>query len=84
MQVLKLYSIFDNKLGAFMRPWVAETHGMATRLFASNVANPESMMHQYPEDYTLFYIGEFHEETGNVVAVNPENLGLASQYIKKG
>lgn len=84
MQVLKLYSIYDNKLGAFMRPWCAETHGMATRLFASNVANPESMMHQYPEDYTLFYIGEFHEENGVLVSAKAENLGMAAQYLKRG
>lgn len=81
MEVLKMYAIYDTKLKAFMRPWCARTHGEATRMFADNAGMPDSMLHKHPADYSLFYIGEFHEENAVLVSSAPENLGSADQYL---
>lgn len=81
MMVLKMYAIYDAKLNAYMRPWCANTHGEATRLFMDNASNPDSMLGRHPEDFVLYYIGEFHEENAVLVSAKPENLGSAAQYL---
>lgn len=83
MSVLRMYAIYDNKTQAFMRPWCAQTHGEATRLFMDNASEPSSMLAKHPSDFVLFYIGEFHEDNGVVVSAKAENLGSAAQYLRQ-
>lgn len=82
MAILKMYAIYDAKTLAFMRPWCASTHGEATRMFADNAAEPSSMLHKHAADYSLYYIGEFHEDNAVLVSAKAENLGSADQYLQ--
>lgn len=65
---LHLFAIRDRALGAFMQPWVAQTPGQATRMFQDELANREGPMHKHPDDYDLYHIGEFNQQTGQLVA----------------
>lgn len=62
--MLKLYSIKDTK-GAFEAPFLANNDALAARnvktFINSQKGIPESL---YPEDFELWFIGQFDEVTG--------------------
>lgn len=80
----KIYCVRDLKADAFRFPHFSLTHGDALREFGDNVNNQRSPFYLHPEDYQLFYIGTFDEETGRLVGVDlPLFLASALEYSKK-
>lgn len=61
----KAYSIRDTKAEIFNPPAFKKTHGEAERDFKSMINNQkETPLSQYPEDYQLYYVGEYNDQTG--------------------
>lgn len=80
----KIYAIYDNKADAFMQPYFAGTAGLALRIFADNVNNPDTMLNKHPNDFCLYEIGVFDDATGNIENYTENhNLGLAVQYLEQ-
>jgi hypothetical protein len=81
---LQVYSVFDSKAEVFGTPMFFQTAGIATRAFGDECNRTESELHKHPEDYTLFHIGEFIQDTGLMVPLKtPASLGLAIEYKKE-
>ena len=60
--VLKTFTIRDSK-GEFYSPsFFQKTHGEAERSFKQLVQDRQSQVSKFPEDYDLYYIGEFGEK----------------------
>lgn len=57
--ILKLYTVYDVKTEAYLKPFEANAKGEAIRLFKKSVNTPDHPFQQYPEDFTLFEIGEW-------------------------
>lgn len=62
--LLKIYSIRDAKAEIFNLPFFKNTHGEAERDFTNLVNNPESMVGKYPDDYDLYHLGSYDDQTG--------------------
>lgn len=62
----KMYSIRDSKAEIFYPPMFQKTHGEAERTFNKMVQDEKSMISQYPDDYDLYYIGEYDDQTGTI------------------
>lgn len=71
----KMYSIRDAKAGIFHKPWHAMSHGDAERQFQKLVNDPKAEnIHDFPEDFDLYFMGTFDEITGNIeTLVTPEH-----------
>lgn len=81
MARLKVCSVLDAKVAAYNAPFFVRSRGEALRSWQSAVNDPETMMCKYPEDYTLFEIGEFDESTGTLVPASPHvSLGCAVEF----
>lgn len=80
----EVFSIYDSKAEAYLRPFYAPNHAVALRWFESACQDPSHDFHRYAADYTLFHIGHFNELTGehipneNGVQVN---LGNALTFV---
>lgn len=61
---LCVVSIRDSALGAYMRPFVVPTPAMAVRGFTDEVSREGSEMGKHREDYELFQVAVFDEDTG--------------------
>lgn len=61
--MLKVYSIKDTK-GSFYEPMVAQNDALAVRNVRGVVNSGKGLLAQYPEDFELWYIGQFDEVTG--------------------
>lgn len=77
---LNVFSIRDSKAEIFNPPFIKQTHGEAERDFHRMVKNPESLPHQYPEDYDLYHLGTFDDQTGEITRLEkPQRLVNATQ-----
>ena len=81
--MLKAFCIFDAAATAAMRPFFAQSAGAAIREFTDIVNNPEHPIGEHPEDYTLFAIGEFNEQSGTLEGCTPASLGNGLTYLRK-
>lgn len=80
---MKIYSVFDGKAQTFSPPFIAKTDAEAIRILESVVIDERTTIGKYPDDYTLFAVGEWNEDSG--ITSSPdyvkENLGLARQIL---
>jgi len=60
---MKIFTIYDSKAEAYLTPFFLKTNALAIREFETVSNQPESNFCKYPEDYTLFLLGEYSEET---------------------
>lgn len=79
---LKIYSIRDSKAEIFNTPFYQKTHGEAERNFRSLVNDDKSQVHKYPEDYALWYLGEYDDNTGAFQTLDqPQHILNAVQVL---
>ncbi|AYP28836.1 MAG: nonstructural protein [Microviridae sp.] len=77
----KIFSIYDTKAGAWLDPFVSVNEAVAARHFENGTNQEGTNLYKNPEDFTLYLIGEWDDETG--IAVSNEtkkNLGMAAAY----
>lgn len=78
---IKMYSVLDLKTGCFSHPFYEVTNGSAVRAFVDTAQNKDHPFNKHPEDYQLYYIGEFRDDTGSIVCVVPELLMAAINAV---
>lgn len=80
--ILKVYSIYDSKAEAYVRPFFAPTKGLALRSVLAALQDPNHDLSKYPADYTLFELGEWDDQTGLFTPHNTkQNLGVMLEHI---
>lgn len=73
--ILKMFSIRDTKGEIFNPPYYAKTHGEAERQFKTLTNDPKSTINQYPEDFDLYYLGDYDDQTGKLKSLDtPQHL----------
>lgn len=83
MAILKMVSIRDSAVNAFMRPFAVPAIGAATRAFTDDVNNPQSESHKHPEDYELYHVGDWDEDSGTFRPIEvPELIVRGKDCIK--
>ena len=66
----KQFAIMDFTIGAFLNAFTATNDAEAIRLFTTWINDsetPNNNLHKYPTSYSLFYLGDFDDKTGNWV-----------------
>lgn len=61
---LNLYSVQDIKSKTYQLPVASHNHETAIRTFGEFLRNPNNPASKYPQDFRLFYIGCFDDDTG--------------------
>ena len=61
---MKAFSIRDTKAEGFNTPFFQTTFGLAERAFKEAANDPQSQIAKNKEDFSLYYIGEFDQQTG--------------------
>lgn len=84
MAKLKMFCVFDSKIGEYMQPFFATHSGEALRGWEQLVNDGKSNLFQYPEDFSLFEIGTFDTEKAVFQSLNtPHSLATAISYKRK-
>lgn len=61
---LEVYSIRDSKMAAFFQPFYTMNEQTAIRSINQCICDGDHPFSQDPQDYDLFYIGSFEDQTG--------------------
>lgn len=79
--MLKIYSIRDSKTQTFNTPFYQKTHGEAERNFSKAVTDSKTTISQYPEDFDLYYLGEYNDNEGKHSPLDtPQHIAKGVQY----
>ena len=80
----KLFSVYDSAAEAYLPPFILPNVQMAQRIFGDCINSPEHQFSKHPEDYTLFELGIFDDETGkHELQRTPKSLGLGLEYVRQ-
>lgn len=81
--LMRVVAVRDSKTEAFGQPFFCVTKGYAVRSFADEVQRSGSEFGKHPEDFALFYIGDFDDSLGTFAcALAPEQISLAMDHVK--
>lgn len=75
-------AVHDRQLDAYMRPFTAASKGQAIRSFRDEVNRADSELHKHPEDYELYQVGTFNENTGEL-RDHLEQLAIATNLLER-
>lgn len=88
MVPLRLYSIYDEKAEQFSPPQVYHNDMLALRAFEGIVNDDKMVIHSYPEDFSLYYIGNIGDSDGRYYIESSDEsrvpilVGRAVDYVK--
>lgn len=64
---INLYALRDNKVGTFNPPVKIQNDAAAIRMFGDMVQrDTDSIVGQHPEDFSLWFVGTFDDESGEL------------------
>lgn len=74
-------AIKDLKTGLFGQPIFSYNQNVAIRSFSDFVKSEKGVLSTNPEDFSLYYIGEYDHEHGEFKTVYPEQIANATQFM---
>lgn len=78
---IKIFSVYDSKVGSYRYPFFMQSTGQALRAFIDLSNDGKSEVFKYPSDFTLFEHGHFDDETGELVKLPaPLSHGVAITF----
>lgn len=79
-----MYSIRDAAVSVYHPPYFQANDYEALRSFATVANDSKTSIHQHPQDYDLYYIGEYDDNTGKMSPLDtPQHLKKASEMMQK-
>jgi len=78
---LNIYTIYDTASGAYMRPFFGQSDGQAVRSFKDISTDADHEIGKHPEDYSLWRIGAFNDQTAKIDPEDKECLATALELV---
>lgn len=77
-----IVAVKDRAIDAFMRPFTVPHTNAAVRSFQDEINNPQSELAKHTEDYDLWLLGTFDDQTGTVVGHETPRVLARAQDLK--
>lgn len=71
---LQVFSVRDNAVGAFLPPFYVRARGEAVRSFMEAVGDPQHQFAKNPDDYVMYFLGEFDDNAGMFIGGEPTRI----------
>lgn len=82
---IKIFTVFDSKAEAYLQPFFMQSKGKAIRAIQNTLEDPNTDLSKYPEDFTLFEIGEYDDQDASITMLEAKvNLGNCLELSNKG
>ncbi|QCQ85131.1 nonstructural protein [Blackfly microvirus SF02] len=81
--IYQVFAIKDAKAGAFALPFFLPRMEVALRSFKDAVSDPKHEISRHLEDYSLWCLGEFDDNTGAMLPVPPVLVAEATDQVRK-
>lgn len=70
----KIFSVFDSKAKTFGLPFFQPNVELAVRGVTKLVNDQAQLIHEFPDDFILYEIGMYDDETGCITPLEPLKL----------
>jgi len=74
---LNAYATRDSKADVYNKPFYMSTHGEAIRAFHSACKKEGSSLHEFPEDFNMYFLGTWDDQSGEFETCKPLHLASA-------
>lgn len=82
--LLKVFSVYDSKVEAYMNPFFMKSKGEAIRGITALVNDAQHAFFKYSSDFTLFEVGSFDDATCKFdLYSTPHSLGVLIEFKKE-
>ena len=75
---INVYTIHDSAPNVFNRPFYCQSDAEALRMFDDMAVDAEHPIGQHPEHYTLFRIGTYEQNTGELAPEKVTSIATAT------
>lgn len=80
--MIELFAIFDSAAVRFIEPFPASTVQVAIRGFQEACSKEGHQFEKFPEDYTLFHVGTFDPEKGEIESWSDlRKVAMATSFV---
>lgn len=81
---LTVVAVYDTAVQAYGRPIFVPAVGVAVRSFNDEVNRKvaDNQMNAHPEDFALFHLADFDEETGKFIEVEQRCLSRGKDVVQ--
>lgn len=76
-----LYTIRDEATEGYGQILQTRAQGEAVRMFMDEATNKESRINKHPNDFALYKLGTYDDQTGEITAQKPERIARATDFI---
>ena len=81
MKVYEIVAVKDELTDTFMEPRFFEKKAEAERIFTYQINNID-LWRENAEDYSLYSIGTYDQETGTIIGINPVKI-IGGRAVRK-
>ncbi|AXH76875.1 MAG: nonstructural protein [Microviridae sp.] len=72
-------SVYDHKAAMFCQPFFVGNEQVGMRAFVGAIENKDGDVGRFPQDFELYVLGKFDDETGRFDCGLPVSLGRGSK-----
>lgn len=78
-----MFAIRDRAVDAYMQPFPSQSVGAAVRMFGDRVnqAAEDNGMYKHPDDYDLYHVFVFDDNTGEVSENAPRMVAVGKDLV---
>lgn len=80
--VKTIYAVFDSVADTFAPPFTLNNDAEALRGFAGVAANPDTAVHNHPQDFHLYRLGTYDVRTGVITPDTPTRMCSAHEILR--
>lgn len=83
-QKFLIVAVRDRAANVFGRPAFTTTRGVAIRSFAEEINRPDqnNQFAKTPEDFDLYELGTWNDETGEFESKRPEQIAVGKDLVR--
>lgn len=67
--ILNVYAIFDKAVKSYSQPVFTQNDILIKRIVTQVLQDPQTDIAKYPDQYTVYHIGVYDNETGQLVDI---------------
>ena len=75
-----IYSVRDTATGTYNAPFIAQTNAQAMRQFGDLAQEQNTNVNKHPDDFELFLVGTWDDDTSLLDNHEPQKLAIARDY----
>lgn len=79
--ILKVYSIYDSVVGAYLQPFFCRSEAEAVRMVKQAVNDPSTNFHKHNADFCLAFHGDYDDATGDFSTGPAQRLVVLSSLV---